>query len=368
MNDLDKKVLYKGGVFAMKKYLLVVLVLLMSACRLFYPFYPPYDRYVFIQPGVFNLEGINTPYDEFNAAPPPSYHGNFELLYSSNASSLGDYFDIMHTKVDINMQWNGVDNYTHKHTFHLSTSEVTPFLTTNSPYDEYGPSLLPLNEENYIYLPSPHTLPGNLVYLFASNRPHKGLTTSNIYYYTRDEGLQFFAGNSTSNDFYPSYHRESKTLYFSSDRDGNFNIYSYHHHLLDDPLDLLKEELDPVLVHELNSPYDDKFPFIHEDIMVFASQRRGPYDLYFSRYIDGRWTSPKPLPSKIDPKNDDPFHYVNTDYNEYRPVLFKGWADRTDENRIMIFSSDRIGGAGGVDLYLAVLPLNTFDWKRSLPS
>ena len=91
----------------------------------------------------------------------------------------------------------------------------------------------------------------------------------------------------------------------------------------------------------LSSDFNDKCPFIFEDIMVFTSDREGGYggfDLYYSLRVGGAWTAPVNFGPRI-----------NTEYDEYRPILFHFMAIQTN---LMIFSSNRPGGQGGFDLYM----------------
>lgn len=344
----------------MKSILLLLLLIsfFFSGCPYIYP---PYDRYIFIQPVVKNLEMLNTEYDEMNAAPPPGYYGSQELVFATNSLSQGEHFDTMFSSISVEMSWiYGEDDYTHNHSFSLRATKSEPFLEQiHSKYDELGPYLYSL-ENREITIRNTDSLDRDILYLFASNRPLEGESSFNIYYYLEDEGLQFFQGNSPYNDYYPTYHREERALYFCSNRDGSYRIYRYFDEEIESLEDLLTHTALPEHVWE-SGPWDDKFPYIFEDIMVFSSNREGSYDLYFSKYAEGEWSYPQRLPERIEKNNDNPFHYLNSSYNEYRPALFRGWYDRTDDNFLMIFSSDRPGGKGGFDLYLAVLPLDVFD-------
>lgn len=319
--------------------------------------FPPQYRFIYLQPLVKNLHRINTAYDEFNAAAPPGYYGEQELLFSTNAYSQGEQLDIYHTRVTIEMHWH--EEALGEHTFSLSVTPPVPFLEVNSSNQEYGPSLFHRQDEP-IYLYSTHTLPPELIYVLASDRPTNGIHSSNIYLYTAEGGLQSFAGNSPAHDYYPTYHPAENTLYFCSDRDGSFQLYAYQAEGVDNLEDLLTTPGEARLVEVLNSPANDKCPFIFQDILVFVSDREGPFNIYFSRYVDGDWISPRPLPREMGGE-EGRLHLLNSDYHEYRPILFQGWAHFTTENMIMIFSSDRPGGMGGYDLYLAVLPLDIFD-------
>ena len=75
--------------------------------------------------------------------------------------------------------------------------------------------------------------------------------------------------------------------------------------------------------------------------MVFVSNKPGGYggfDLYYSILENGEWTSPENFGADI-----------NTEFDEYRPILFDEGVDYT--RHMMIFSSNRPEGMGGFDLY-----------------
>lgn len=93
----------------------------------------------------------------------------------------------------------------------------------------------------------------------------------------------------------------------------------------------------PIPIDELNSDGNEITPYLHNnDTLYFASdgyEGPGAYDLYFSTRIGNRWERPRPV-------ND-----INTEFNESDfTILPDGRA---------IFSSDRPGGAGKLDLYIA---------------
>lgn len=74
--------------------------------------------------------------------------------------------------------------------------------------------------------------------------------------------------------------------------------------------------------------------------MLFVSNRPGGYggfDIWRSEYLAGSWSSPVNVGDSI-----------NTSANENRPVLVgsEGYI-----NKLLLFSSDRPGGAGGYDVY-----------------
>jgi hypothetical protein len=76
--------------------------------------------------------------------------------------------------------------------------------------------------------------------------------------------------------------------------------------------------------------------------MLFVSNRSGSlggFDIWKSLYFDGKWSEPVNLGS-----------VVNSSSNEYRPIFVN---IKEFTNCLMLFSSDRVGGKGGYDIYYA---------------
>ncbi|MFW6022721.1 MAG: hypothetical protein ACOCQW_04310 [Halanaerobiaceae bacterium] len=359
----------------MKKIVLLILFILMvcilTGC--------PDNRFLVIQPTVINLEELNTEYDDFNSMGPPTYTKGIDFVYSTNSPSAGENFDINYTNFIIEMtapyysdgviEEHGLDIFIKK--------EPNSFLgnKVNSDYNEYGPYILnskgkDIDNQFFRHMSSTdyNYLQDDLIYTVSSDKDGD----FNIYYYTESDGLKSFAGNKDYyDDYYLTYHKSSNSFYFCSNRDGSYNIYSYSSDSVSNVKELLDTKVEPKLIDMLNSTSNDKCPYIFEDIMVFVSDRdsvEDKFDIYFSKYDGSKWSKPKKLPTKIDKKNNDSFKYINTfENNEYRPILMKrdttkrDWQTRVTDNMLMIFSSDRPGGNGGYDLYLAVLPLDIFE-------
>ena len=137
--------------------------------------------------------------------------------------------------------------------------------------------------------------------------------------------------NTTANDSYISFNQNFDTAYFSSDRDGTFNVYVQSFL----PETSLSDQLNKTFVtsakpDSINSNGNDICPFVHKNVMVFASDRLGGlggFDLYYSVFRNGKWSSPV---------NFGPG--INTEYDEYMPVI----GSVTDfKNSYLIFSSNR---------------------------
>ncbi len=88
-------------------------------------------------------------------------------------------------------------------------------------------------------------------------------------------------------------------------------------------------------IKELNTSGNEITPFLHnDDTLYFASDGYdgpGGYDIYFSVKINGLWQKPMPLSD------------INTKFNESDFII--------TPSGLAIFSSDRPGGSGKLDLY-----------------
>lgn len=285
---------------------------------------------------IASLTDINSAYDDFNSDL-YELNGYKSLIFSSNRNSTGGQFDLVQGYFSYKWdQTNG--NYT-KESGITTDAFLTKLLTAaNTSGNEYGPLSIYSPTDGYEYLICASDIGGSgLDFYYLKNRPTSGSTLPNVLGPFPATRL-----NTSSDDAYISFDTNQDTLYFSSARSGNFDIY------------IEKRSVDTSLTVWFNKPYrasvkvdsinsstgDDKCPYVFRNMLVFASNRPGGlggYDLYYSTFINGKWNSPINFGPKI-----------NTSYNEYRPVI---GANNGFTNPFMIFSSDRPGGKGGYDLY-----------------
>ncbi len=288
-----------------------------------------------------NMEEINSSYDDFNIAL-PQLTGDLPLMFSSNRNSQGSDFDIVSGVVFF--VFNQVDG---EFTLDGNMTDETFYATiegiVNTERDELGPYRF-FNSANgmeyFIY--SEEDENGKLNLKFLEYSPVTGPASSSY-----DEPRPVSIINSLSNDAYLCFSQDLSAAYFCSDRNGNYDIMYLP---VDDAHDfdtwLTGEQANAVAVDSINSDYDEKCPFIKQDIMVFASDRAGGlggFDLYYSVFDGEAWSSPVNMGPDI-----------NTEYNEYRPVL----GNAPDFiNHYLLFSSDRPSGLGGYDLYFRGIDL-----------
>ncbi len=298
-----------------------------------------------------NLGDINSQYDDYNSTS-PILGTTFPLVFSSNRNSSGKNFDFVYKLVDaLAKKSDGViqvGESTAGGNMDIAggNANIGQALTkVNSAFDEMGPYLFskgtgpiqtvgafPFRIQTYLLLYATNE-PGNLDIRFTEN-----VTTGT---YTDPRDLAFL--NSSKDDAYPCLTRDSSSIYFCSNRDGNFDIFKAGLASLGKGIITVLQDATVKQVTkdaDVSSAYDDKCPFIMGNLMVFTSNRPGGYggfDLYYSKLVNGKWSAPVNFGDTINTPND-----------EYRPIVLQT-GDMT--NDFMLFSSNRPGGKGGFDLY-----------------
>ncbi len=144
--------------------------------------------------------------------------------------------------------------------------------------------------------------------------------------------------NELAGDFFaahPTISPDGKTMIFSTTMEsekGDTDLWAAY--LQDD-----KTWSQPVFISELNTSGNEITPFlVSEDTLFFASNGQGGpggYDIFYSVKSKGLWQKPYPLSG------------LNTEYNESDFIIIQG--------NLAVFSSDRPGGKGGLDLWSAFL-------------
>jgi len=293
-----------------------------------------------------NLTDFNTQYDDYNSTA-PSLGETFPLCFSSNRRSNGNNYDIIYKLMSIDFSktsgiLNVFNNTNGNSDVVIENGNLTIALNIiNTTSNEFGPYLIPKGRkqggtningryESYIFLYSSGSS-GNQDIMYTHNLDREA--------YELPKKVDFI--NSEFDDAYPTFNKDNSKLFFTSNREGIYNIYSNETDNTKDILEILNNtNTIPIKSTILSSPFDDKCPFILGDFMVFTSNRDGGYggyDLYYSIYDNGEWSLPINFGDKI-----------NTQYDEFRPIVREQWDFSND---IMIFSSNRPGGLGGFDLY-----------------
>ena len=341
----------------------LALLLLFSAC-------PDSPKTPKDAPGRFpeeatNLTGINSQYDDYNAAF-PGIQLPGHLVFSSNRNSQGDQFDIINQYMLIS--WN-MDSEKLDFTFHESDLDSL-FILMNTGEDEFGPYMLNVNYKSG----SNNTNYYNL--LAYSGKDTSDCFQSKLVYQRFDEEVsqQIYMGPynlNIINDkcnvqyvslksigprpkdfFYPPASIEYSKIYFQADENGIADIFYADLPEHENIVELLISDtvLSSKKVDVLSGAHDDKCPYVNGNMMVFTSNRLGGlggYDLYYSFFENETWTEPVNFGSQI-----------NSSYDEFRPIAIYAGGFETD---LLIFSSNRPGGHGGFDLYYVGLPFKFYN-------
>lgn len=295
-----------------------------------------------------NLAEFNTESDDYNSDI-PVFGETFPFCFSSNRNSSGTDFDIVYKLMSVyfSKKTGELDIYENTEAnlgVYIENANIRSALNKiNTPFDEFGPALISMGRnyegtnmngrfETYIFLYSNNSN-GNQDIYFTQNLENEN--------YENPSPVEYL--NSDFDDAYPTFNNDYSKLYFTSNREGKFDIYKIKTDNSKEILEILSEnnltsvEIDPIL----SSDFDDKCPSITNNILVFTSNRDGGfggYDLYYSYFENGTWSEPINFGSDI-----------NTEYDEYRPIVRSN--EWEFDNDMMIFSSNRPGGKGRFDLY-----------------
>lgn len=305
-----------------------------------------------------NLSSVNSEYDDYNSAYPPGQTGyEREIVFSSNRNSKGENFDfiyfgitIMHDLIADSLI--GISGWTS--IFDDDIPNRKNYNYVNTQYDELGPYYWKNEWDNYnkrektIFMYSNNSTGNQDIKCLVYDACSKGYDPSCSD--TISEIKSFTNINTNYNESYPSI--QNNQLFFTSDRDGDYDIY-FTEIIKEDIFNTSQLELSSDInkVNELSSPYSEKCPFVNGDLMVFSSDSKagfGGYDLWYSIMINGKWTEPRNFGKRI-----------NTEYDEYRPITI---SIESSNNDLMIFSSNRPDGKGGFDLYYTgIAKLNVYN-------
>lgn len=267
---------------------------------------------------------LSSPYDDFNAAAPDTAGGR--LVFSTNRGSRGAHFDL----------WIADLHFEESRAEVRRLAPYEPALM--SPGQELGPQFFEEPRE-----PEPGSARREWL-VFASDRQGGAggldLFQVPVHFGAATSGPAPVATlNTPSDEAYWTTDDRGREAHFASNRDGQ-GMDAYR---VVPPLGGEGARIERVA--ELSSPADDTafFQFTRDGdelatYLLFASNReggRGDYDLYCARKPPGgAWEAPRPLTR------------ANTAAREFRPIIITGF-----HRDVLLFSSNRPGGQGGMDFY-----------------
>jgi len=291
---------------------------------------------------VIILSDINSTYDDYNLNI-QQFEGYMPVIFSSNRKSSGGQFDLEQAIIWYTFsQTDGSFNIEATMTNDTFFGKLIDKATTGK--NDFGPYRLFSSIDGFEYtIVSSENNNGNLDLYYLKNQPFYSSSSSVV-----DGPYPVRLLNTGYDDAYICFDADLDTVYFISNQGGDFDILLHPKPTGKDISSWFNLDYEAsVKADSINSTSDDKCPYIHENIMVFTSNRPGGlggYDLYYSLFKNGKWNSPV---------NFGPG--INTSADEYRPVL--GY-DAAFTNLFLMFSSNRSGGKGGFDLYFTGVELS----------
>lgn len=340
-----------------------------------------------IKDKLVNLKGINTPDDDFNASIFPylfyitTGHINMDeridinlsMIYSSDRGTPGN--------LNVHLATLSLQQEMKEHQFsdniEISSSYESEFMqnlntennergpiflgyrniiTYNTIYDSYYSEITP-------YINSPYSYSSDCsgdfdIYIFYNESYNGDIIKKKTFFSKQGSNERYGSLLHGYTDKDADYYGK---IIFSSDRSAgsseDFDIYqtakftgnlAYCISGDDESADQTITKIDI-----LSSDKDDDYPYIYEDnsldhtVIFFSSNRsggNGGFDIYYSLYDRNK-------DKFLQPVN---FAAVNSQYNEYRPSLYYISCNNSNIDisyYILIFSSDRPGGEGKIDLY-----------------
>ncbi len=320
----------------------------------------------------FALTPLNSPFDDWNSCDPTGHFGwdrEGSLIFSSNRATKGHRFDL--TPMTLTLDGND-SNFT------MSGGAASDFdsllAVVNTENDELGPSF---------WFP-PSSDPGQESSVAQAFVFSRGDSVSHDIYALvsplSNDSIQdiwrlwdwiLYNGklNSRNDQVVPVLNRLPSPIntdfdegyatwnplvgkvLFHSNRSGTYRIWEATvPQNASGPFQWLRQPSDSGvtvrMIGELASPNgQERCPFLVGNHLYFVSDRpggMGGFDVYQSLWDGTVWSKPENLGPLI-----------NSTSKEYRPYATQsGW---NDQPNALIFSSDRPGGKGGFDLYMAGL-------------
>jgi len=234
-------------------------------------------------------------------------------------------------------------------------ADVENLEVLNTRNDEFAP-IVPTNNGSYLYFSTIRpTNRGGSTNLEGQQDTMYGKPKSDIYF-TKSQGTEWQVPqpieekyNTRQHDILHEFTRDGSGMIVS--RGNNLSTESNLYFLALDPSNE-EPTVSTKLKSPISSPYwDGNAFFFNDSILLFSSARKGGYggrDLYYSilNTLSGKWTNPKNLGPQ-----------VNTEFNEDTPFL-------ANNGRTLYFSSNNLESMGGYDVFSTVYKDSSLTWTK----
>ena len=209
---------------------------------------------------VININDINSAFDDYNLAL-LQIQEIIPVIFSSNRKSSGGQFDLEQASIRIVFdQTTGVFEFSSNMTSDPFQDRLIAKAVT--PGNDFGPYRLFSTVDGFEYLLlSSVNAEGNLDFYYLKNQPASGSILPDV-----TDPLPVRIINTGYDDAYICFNVAQDTAYFSTNKDGNFDL-----NFITKPVQRVEMDLSswfnldyamPQKVDILNSDYDEKCPFI----------------------------------------------------------------------------------------------------------
>ncbi|MCO5259983.1 MAG: OmpA family protein [Crocinitomicaceae bacterium] len=264
-----------------------------------------------IRAWVDNLTDLNSEFDDF--APSISTDGG-EIIFSSNrpnghtANEVGDYDYDIYTSSSSDLKWGKPQAI--KGGVNTTADDVS----NNLSFD--GTRMLLHREDN------------GQMDIYESEL--KGLNWSD------PKKLHFQISSPRANEVYGAYSNDGWSIYFSRDNATRSTGFDVMFSQMQSKI--AKDYMAAQMLADVNTGFNDGPIYLHIDgeTMYIASQGRaslGGYDIFVSKKVQGKWTTPQNMG-----------YPINTPYDDF-------FFAPTANGKFAYIASNRDGGKGGYDLY-----------------
>jgi outer membrane protein OmpA-like peptidoglycan-associated protein/tetratricopeptide (TPR) repeat protein len=223
--------------------------------------------------------------------------------------------------------------------------------SVNTKYDELNPVQSPTSQNKFYFSSNRSGSNGGLRNKKGYKDEIYGKYSSDMYAVELEDGNWTSVSsfhpilNGPKNDLIQGFNPSGSVLYFLKTQNGEVGeIFADTFSIDKDPEAFPKLLKSPVI----SALGDKDIKVFNDQTIIFSSKRAGGfggYDLYITFMEDNVWTTPKNLGPQI-----------NSQYDEVTPFLSKS-------GRKLYFSSDRIEGFGGFDIFVANYVSESSSWN-----
>ena len=151
--------------------------------------------------------------------------------------------------------------------------------------------------------------------------------------------------NTPKTDIVLDFNNEGNVLFYGTKQ--NNDLFEYYTDTF--TIEYNYEKLPSKTGFPVNGQKGDKDLFLFSDSLIFFSSKQlegfGGYDIFYSRFQNGAWEKPVNFGPEI-----------NSSYDDISPFL-------TKSGNILYFSSNRMEGLGGMDIFKAVFNTTKNEWS-----